>query len=186
MAVAQLTVPPLPSQDGVEFASIPGFIGYCASSDGRILSCRRRGGGLPYEDEWHQLGLYRGKYLMVTLWQNGVKTVEGIHRLVLLAFVGPPPELNYQACHNDGNRRNNRHDNLRWDTASENCLDRTRHGTWTPKRKLTPELVNEIRASLESGMTGKETAKKFGVSETAVGVVKRRRSWVDLAATPSL
>lgn len=57
-----------------------------------------------------------------------------VHRLVLLAFVGPP-SIDMQGCHNDGNPANNRLDNLRWDTASANMLDRVTHGTDPNARK---------------------------------------------------
>lgn len=49
-----------------------------------------------------------------------------VHRLVLLAFVGPPPDR-FEGCHNDGNCTNNRLSNLRWDTRSANTLDRALH-----------------------------------------------------------
>lgn len=51
-----------------------------------------------------------------------------VHRLVLLAFHGPAP-AGMQGCHNDGNSKNNRLDNLRWDTGSNNRYDSVRHGT---------------------------------------------------------
>ena len=50
-----------------------------------------------------------------------------IYPLVLEAFVGPrPPGMD--ACHNDGDRLNDRLENLRWDTSSENGRDTVRHG----------------------------------------------------------
>lgn len=70
----------------------------------------------------------RDGYGAVALWRDGVKVQWLVHRLVLTAFVGEcPPSL--EGCHNDGNPRNNRLDNLRWDTRSENQLDRVKHGT---------------------------------------------------------
>lgn len=51
-----------------------------------------------------------------------------IHRLVLAAFVGAPPE-GLIGCHNDGNKLNNHVSNLRWDTYSSNMLDAVKHGT---------------------------------------------------------
>lgn len=50
-----------------------------------------------------------------------------IHRLVLEAFVGPCPD-GMEACHWDDNPSNNRLDNLRWASRTENMLDRTRNG----------------------------------------------------------
>lgn len=60
---------------------------------------------------------------------RGAKTQKFlVHRLVLMAFVGPcPPGM--EGCHNNGNPIDNRLENLRWDTRSANTLDKVRHGT---------------------------------------------------------
>lgn len=47
--------------------------------------------------------------------------------LVLSAFVGPRPP-GADACHNSGDPVDDRLENLRWDTRSENMLDVIRHG----------------------------------------------------------
>lgn len=66
-------------------------------------------------------------YPKVTLSKNGRITTKSVHRLVALAFVpGYKPGL--EVCHFDGSRVNNVASNLRWDTASGNMLDVTRHG----------------------------------------------------------
>ncbi len=57
-----------------------------------------------------------------------------VHRLVLEAFVGPCP-AGMEGCHNDGDRANNRLDNLRWDTSKNNHADRLEHGTDTRGEK---------------------------------------------------
>ncbi|KRD36826.1 hypothetical protein ASE27_10240 [Oerskovia sp. Root918] len=57
-----------------------------------------------------------------------------VHRMVLEAFVGPAPE-GMEACHSDGDPANNALSNLRWDSRSENTLDRVRHGTHHLARK---------------------------------------------------
>lgn len=63
-----------------------------------------------------------------------LKTQQRGHRwytvssLVLSAFVGLRPE-GMEACHNNGDATNDRLENLRWDTPSENARDRIRHGT---------------------------------------------------------
>jgi hypothetical protein len=51
-----------------------------------------------------------------------------VHRLVLLAWVGPPP-AGTEACHNNGMADDNRLVNLRWGTRSENTRDMVSHGT---------------------------------------------------------
>lgn len=56
------------------------------------------------------------------------------HRLVLIAFVGPPPE-GMEALHRNGNPADNRLENLRWGTKSENAHDAVRHGSHPEARK---------------------------------------------------
>lgn len=57
-----------------------------------------------------------------------------VHRLVLIAFVGPPPP-GMHALHSDGDPANNRLSNLRWGTPSENSFDAVRHGVHPQARK---------------------------------------------------
>jgi hypothetical protein len=51
-----------------------------------------------------------------------------IHVLVTGAFIGPRPD-GMQVRHLDGNKLNNRTENLSYGTPSENQFDRTKHGT---------------------------------------------------------
>lgn len=69
------------------------------------------------------------KYLRVSLGGADKPVYRSVHVLVLEAFVGPRPTPNHDACHGDGDPLNNRLENLRWATKSENQRDRVRHGT---------------------------------------------------------
>jgi hypothetical protein len=79
-----------------------------------------------------------------------------VHQLVLEAFVGPRPR-GMESCHNNGNQTDNRLVNLRWDTKSENNLDRVRHGTHSESsKKLCPRghwlvVPNLVEAYLKKG-----------------------------------
>lgn len=68
-------------------------------------------------------------YLTVALYRDGVRAIRPIHRLVLEAFVGGAPDLASQACHADGDPKNNYLSNLRWADNSENQRDSVAHGT---------------------------------------------------------
>jgi len=51
-----------------------------------------------------------------------------VQRLVLLAFVGPPPSGDHEAAHNDGDKTHNTLDNLSWKTQDANNEDKRKHG----------------------------------------------------------
>jgi hypothetical protein len=98
-----------------------------------------------------------------------------LHVLILEAFVGPrPPGM--EGCHYDGNPGNNRLDNLRWDYASSNQLDRHRHGTMYHAR-LTPQDIPNIWARLVAGQQPTEIARDYGVTSWSVSFIKRGTSW---------
>lgn len=63
------------------------------------------------------------KYLCVYLSVNGNAKVVSVHRLVVEAFLGPPP-IGHEVRHLDGNPQNNFLSNVVWGTKIENCRDR--------------------------------------------------------------
>lgn len=79
----------------------------------------------------------RGRILAVSTHPSGHQRVKlsrdgdhrstSLHRVVLIAFAGPPSP-GHEVLHGDGNPANNHLSNLRWGTRSENILDRVRHG----------------------------------------------------------
>lgn len=62
------------------------------------------------------------QYERVSLTKNGIQKTSSIHQLVALAFIGENP-TNSVVNHKDGNKKNNRLDNLEYVTMGEN----TRH-----------------------------------------------------------
>lgn len=96
-----------------------------------------------------------GGYLTVNLSRGNKNTSKLIHRLVLDAFVGACP-LGWQACHNDGKKRNNWLGNLRWDTLSANQRDRYEHKTM---RHAKPVIRDD---GLEFG-SAREAARCLGL-----------------------
>lgn len=63
----------------------------------------------------------------VYLCRNGGVKIKLVHRLVLEAFIGAPPN-GLIGCHNNGIATDNRLENLRLDTPSANAQDCIRHG----------------------------------------------------------
>ena len=100
-----------------------------------------------------------------------------VHQLVMLAFHGWPP-AGTEAMHLNGNPRDNRPENLRYGTHSENMTDMYRSGKGP--LKLTPEDIRQIRFALYCGWSPREVAAAYGVSETCIRRIRkgRRYNWV--------
>ena len=98
-----------------------------------------------------------------------------VHKLVALTFLGPCPE-GKEVLHNDGDPKNNRLDNLRYGTRTENILDVFKLGrAW---RKLTTQDVYEIRKQRKLGIHVKEIAQNFNVAEgTIYGILSGKKAF---------
>jgi len=118
-------------------------------------------------------------YVAVGLYHDwrGHRTARLVGHLVTNAFLGPIPA---GLCRNhiDGDKTNNRLDNLEYVTLSENV----RHAISTglnPRYKwrnawTTPEQRKEIQALWPKHST-RELARMFNLSKSAVGVIIKRR-----------
>lgn len=180
----------------VEYRDIPGFPGYRVGSDGSVLSLWRRIGrqaGRRLGTEWRsvsQTSTVRADgyvYVTVSLRNAAGRTNTKVSRLVLLVFVGPCPE-GMECCHNNGNSRDNRRQNLRWDTPLENAHDRIRHGTAANlhgerngRAKLTESEVIRAKEMYASGMSFTEIAEHVQVHRTHVSRIIRGERWKSLA-----
>lgn len=120
---------------------IPGYEGiYEASTLGRIRSVSRyingRWGMTFRKSHILSPNDVHDGYQQVKFSINGVKSQPLLHRLVAETFIPNPMNLP-QVNHKDGNKSNNRVENLEWCTASENSLHRNRilhRETGRPKR----------------------------------------------------
>lgn len=127
-------------------------------------------------------------YHSVCLCKDNVKKYYRVHRLVAQAFIpnlDNKPEVN----HKDGNRSNNRVDNLEWVTRSENethafrVLGKQPNKPWAGKprpfaRKLTPEQVKAIR---KDRRTAREIGREYNVSKTTIVNVKNRKIYTEVS-----
>lgn len=110
-----------------------------------------------------------------------------IARLVLLAFVGSPPRPEYHACHNDGIKTNDRLDNLRWDSPSNNNLDKELHGTHNKGErhnlaKITEKQALEIKDKLKNYRYGdiSRIAEEYQIPYNIIANIKLNRTWKHL------
>lgn len=98
---------------------VPDFPAYEVSDMGQV---RYRNGKIKTPQ------LNKNGYLYVILWKRPAYKAWQIHRLVLSVFTAPRTK-EYDACHNNGVRTDNRMENLRWATRKDNEADKIKHGT---------------------------------------------------------
>lgn len=108
----------------------------------------------------------RGGYLCFNFCAHGKRVAARVHCVVARAFLGPRPSDRHEVAHRDGDRANNRPDNLRWDTRAGNFADKVAHGTHNrgerhPNCRLSSASVHEIRTS---SMSSAQVARTYGIS----------------------
>jgi hypothetical protein len=194
---------PLDYSDEI-WRQVPSAPMYDVSSFGRVRSWVQKGGPLSTRGSRRALPTMlrqqpRGRdrksldpYLVVELHQKPFQ----VHRLVLLAFMGPCPD-GHEAAHGNGRRSDNRLSNLTWATKAKNTADKYIHGTdpktiatarpdrvargeQTGHAKLTTSQVREIR-QMYPGRQMREIAAIFGVSSSLVSCIILRKSWRHVA-----
>lgn len=133
---------------------------------GRILKCSLEDNGYP------RVGLYLNKKVIRVL----------VHRLVAIAFIGPPPTEKHEVAHYDNDRANSCVNNLRWATRKENHADKKIHGTSqcgsrNGNSKLTLDQVEDIKTSNDKLRV---IAERHGVHKGTVWMIRSGRSWSHL------
>lgn len=148
----------------------------------------------PYRNyEISSLGRVRrnGKVLALVGDGDGYRTVKlsfaglpkrfRVNRLVCEAFHGQPPAY-ADAAHEDGDRSNNRADNLAWKTRKSNLEDKRLHGTHQAgekngNAKITAQDVADIRARRETGETLRSLGSAYGLSNVQILRITRGDRW---------
>ncbi len=171
----------------IEYREHPDFPGYRVGSDGTIWSRWKKGGRINREglrDEWKPIRpgpSGKRHYLAVFLkWRGNRRQVSiKVHRLVLECFVGVRPHK-WEGRHLDGNINNNSLTNVCWGTCEENAADRRRHRT--QQSKITADQAREVlKLANEAKLSQPQIAAMFGITQTAVSLIKRRKNWKHIA-----
>lgn len=166
---------------------IYGYKGYYQVSNlGRVRSLDREikyvdGRRYKYKGKILSPGEYRGGYLHVVLTKNSKGQVCKVHQLVLLAFAGLRGKR--EANHLDGDRKNNRLDNLEWATKKQNNAHRVRSGrhytgTGCPWSVVTPEQVQKIRHLKSLGLGTTRISKELKLNISTVGNIYYGKSHI--------
>lgn len=158
------------SLDGEEWKPAVGHeAGYLVSNLGRVFSCKT------------------GRILRPCISHTGhlrinlARHTTPVHRMVLLAFVGPCPE-GMECCHNNGIAHDNRLSNLRWDTSAANQEDRRKHGTMligerSSSARFTERDVCRFMAMIADGLRVNAAAIRSGIGVCNGYAVTSGRSW---------
>ena len=112
-------------------------------------------------------------YLRITPRVNGTYLYLLVHRAVCAAFNGAPSFEGALARHLNGNRTDNRPENLAWGTHKQNAADAIRHGTLARggdhgRAKLGWADAHAIRERYAAGETGVSLARAFGVCDATI------------------
>jgi len=164
-----------PDFSSEQWKPIPGFPNHAVSDMGRVK--RIAAGKGTFTGRIFQGYIHSSGYQIATLDQQSKR----VHRLVMLAFSGECPE-GMEVNHKNGNKTDNRLENLEYIDRSENNRHaftiglKTVQGEANPRSKLTESDVREIRA-LEGSMTHREIAERFGVHRVTVSSIFSRKLW---------
>lgn len=169
--------------EGEIWKSIPGYEGYYeASNMGRIRSITRQVRNWGTHKQRKDSIILKPNpvihgYNAVCMYRDGEKMKFcKVHRLVASAFLGPS---DLQVNHKDGNRRNNKLENLEWCTGSENNKHAFKFLGRKPKinHKLTLIDVQVVKECLAAGFYQYEIANYFKVCQSAISHIARGKTW---------
>ena len=117
-------------------------------------------------------------YFRVGLWLEGKVKFHFIHRLVAIHFIDNP-ENKQTINHIDGDKSNNKSDNLEWNTYRENMNHSIINklsscGERNGRAKLTQLQAEEIK---QSSLSQRKLASLYNVSQTSIGKIKQGKGW---------
>lgn len=161
---------------------IEGYEGYYeASSFGNIRSLDRlvvhsTGTRRVYKGTKLVPGL-SNEYLNVQLSKGGKQISIGVHILICNTFYDNP-ENKKTVNHKDGNKLNNREDNLEFATSSEQHIHAHRTGLkGMNSRALNINQAKEIKSLISAGVKAKDISSKYNISVRTVFNIKSGFTW---------
>ena len=160
-----------------EWKDIPGYEGYQVSNYGNIRSKER------YVTQYKHLTSYtrimKGRllkqrqlnsgYMAVWLSKNGEKRALTVHRLVACAFLG---ESKLDVNHKDGNKHNNRVDNLEYMSRSANIEHSYR--VLCKYERISKKVICVETGEIFNSM--REAGRKMGINPVSIGHVLAGRN----------
>lgn len=155
---------------------IPDWIDYEVSTLGRVR----------WQGRLLKGHITTGGYQQVCLCKQNskVKKFFYVHRLVLLAFIGPSKLV---CNHKNHVKRDNRLENLEYVTGKENSAKAALAGRYkglvgesNPGVKLEASQVLQIRKRLAEGETQQSIADDYEVARSGISLIGSRKTWKHL------
>ena len=116
----------------------------------------------------------QGDYCYVHLFdKDGTSTNQKVHRLVALAFVPNPNNLN-EVNHIDEDKENNRADNLEWCKHVDNCNHGTRNGRSAVKRGIQVEQLTLDGHHVAFYQSACDASRQTGIARKGINDCCRR------------
>jgi hypothetical protein len=124
-------------------------------------------------------------YYVVSAKLGNIRPKMFVHRLIAMAFV-PDFSEGLTVNHINGNKLDNRPENLEWVTLAENTRHQWRtglvdlHGENAPGHKLTQKQVLHIRKALRTGVSANSLAIIANVNPSTIYLIESGKRWKSL------
>lgn len=146
---------------------------YYVRDDGTIYSARTNKVLSPQLDK----DGYQKVQMMST---DGKRHRYSVHRLILENFNPVEGMENLQVNHIDGNKENNKLENLEWTTCKENiqhAIDNNLRAKINGAAKLTIEQVKEIFVRSHRGEKNVDLGREYNLHPDSIGKIKNQKLW---------
>lgn len=166
-----------------EWKPISGYEGiFSVSSLGRIRNeCVKRGN--QYVGKIRIGKKHKDNYLSIRMCHNYKVNIFRIHNLVAKAFIGERPE-NYVVNHKDGDKANNKLENLEYLSRSQNAYHAVKMNRWPDCRgskhyasRFKDEDIKNIRDLYKKGEKQKSIAIKFNTNQCYISQIVNNKRW---------
>jgi hypothetical protein len=153
---------PIPNYEGLYYASNLGRIKKHNYPNGDKILCQN----------------FIRDYLVVGLTDySGSRKTLRVHRLIAMTFKNSN-NSNLIVNHINGIKTDNREINLEWIERTENSRHTYTSGIY--HKKLTPDMVREIKLMLKTGEKQKKIAQKFNVSYSTISEINTNKKWINI------
>lgn len=121
-------------------------------------------------------------YLIVNLCKDKKVKTKKVHRLIGLTFI-PNPENKPHINHKKGIKKDNRANQIEWNTIKENNIHAYETGLKKPKKskdcnfsKLTAAEIKEIKEN-KNNLNQRELGELYNVSQSNISYILNNKTW---------